>query len=87
MFIIFDSILWIQYKNHYSEWIKDWKPHGFFFIPKEAKTFFGMPKFRSWIAMQRRCSTLCWKTPKWALKEPNVLKLIFAIEFWLSLVF
>ena len=77
LFLIFDAILRIQYKNHYEEWLREGKPHGFFFTPKEARTFFGMPGFGSWLATQRRYFTLSWRTPNWALKEPKVLKLIF----------
>lgn len=76
-FLIFDEILRIQYRNHYLEWVKDRKPHGFFFKPKEIKTFFGMPGFRSWLAFQRRYFSLVLKTPKWINKEPKARKLIF----------
>ena len=77
IFLLFDEILRIQYKQHYSEWLRDGKPYGFFFVPKETKTFFGAPGLRSWLAMQRRCLTLNWRTPSWARQEPKVLKLIF----------
>lgn len=70
-FLIFDSILRIQYKNHYSEWEEDGKPFGFFFRPKEIN-YFG-----SCIAMQSRCLALTFVTPAWSLNEPKVLKLIF----------
>ena len=76
LFILFDEILKFQHKNYYSDWLADGKPHGFFFKPEETKTFFGMPGFGSWFAMQRRCFALTWKTPNWADKEPRIIKLI-----------
>jgi hypothetical protein len=75
-FLIFDEIIRTQYKNHYSEWEKDGKPHGFFFKPKEVKSAFGV-KLGSWLAMQRRCFLMNWKTPQWAFSEPKILRLIF----------
>src|SRR3982750_1327375 len=56
LFLLFDEILKFQHKNYYADWEADGKPYGFFFRPE------GMFSFRSWLAMQRLCFSLTWKT-------------------------
>src|SRR5882724_4581867 len=48
-FALFDVLVRFEYANYRSEWERDGSPHGFFWVPEEAKArFFRMfPSFRS----------------------------------------
>ena len=71
-FLIFDLVIKTQYRECRDEWVKDGMPHGFFFNPKETSTIFGMPRIRSWIAMQVRLFALLFATPGWIEPHSNL---------------
>jgi len=39
-FIIYDLLIRLQYNEYKNSWLKDGKPIGMFFFPKEVQFFF-----------------------------------------------
>lgn len=67
---LFDILIRIEYKSHYSYWEKDGKPIGFIFAPREASIFGG--------SIRRHRLSLIWYfvTPVWVNNDSNAQKIL-----------
>src|SRR6267142_272949 len=75
-FIVLDRLVRLEYSNWRIEWQKDGRPHGYFFIPPETKSFGGLlVSLRSSRAL--RTLTLEWtfKTPEWMAQQEGARRL------------
>ena len=82
LFVIFDLILYLEYEEHYDEWVKDNKPAGFFWTP-EGATFWQGSMSRSTLA-----SSWLTVTPAWMLDVPKARRMLFYYRLlsWISVI-
>jgi hypothetical protein len=80
IFAMFDVLVRFEYANYRSDWERDGSPHGFFWVPEEAKgrLFPMFPSFRS-----RRAHTACarrwlFRTPPWIGADSSARKALVA---------
>ena len=74
-FIIIDILIRKEYRENYDLWIRDGKPFGVFWVPKESRGFF-LPKFRSQMARGRILFSWLFSTPLWMKYDKKALLLI-----------
>jgi hypothetical protein len=80
MFAMFDVLVRFEYANYRSDWERDGSPHGFFWVPEEAKArFFRMfPSFRSSNARTSCLQRWLFRTPVWVHAHSAASKAIVA---------
>jgi len=77
-FLVFDQLVRLEYENYRMNWEADGMPHGFFWVPEEAKAAGGwVVRFGSSAALQ--CCTIAWlfSTPEWMRRDEKALRLVF----------
>ena len=62
-FLTFDRLVKTEYEKHKKQWVKDGKPHGFFWWPSES------PLFSGHIAQLRLTIYWLFKTPQWIKRD------------------
>ena len=76
-FIIFDKLVLLEYVEHRSTWHEDGKPHGFFWVPPEARFAGGLlARFGSSAALQRKSFAWLFSTPEWMRRDKRALRLV-----------
>ncbi len=77
-FIVFDKLVWLEYFSYRSNWEKDGKPHGFFWVPPESRCAGGwLVRFGSSAAQRRKSIGWVFVTPEWMRGDPQALRLVF----------
>jgi hypothetical protein len=83
-FIVFDQLVRLEYSSYRKNWEADGQPHGFFWVPAEAKSAGGwLVGFGSSFAMQRCTFGWLFSTPEWMRRDEKALRLVF----WLRILF
>ena len=70
IFVSFDLLIRLQYKNYEKSWIVDGKPMGMFFYPKSSSFFYGSSRRNS---LMRRWF---FQTPSWMFDDIKAKKLL-----------
>lgn len=66
--VMFDLVVRIEYAGYRFRWLADGSPHGFFWMPDEAKgTLHLFPALRSTLAFSLCSGRWLLSTPDWAL--------------------
>jgi hypothetical protein len=82
-FVVFDKLVRLEYFSHRSNWLKDGKPHGFFWVPPESLMAGGwLVRFGSSVASQRKLIVWLFSTPDWMRRDERALRLVF----WLRIL-
>jgi hypothetical protein len=77
-FMVFDKLVRLEYLFYRKNWLADGKPHGFFWVPNEAKSAGGsMASFGSSFAFQRCAFKWLFWTPEWMRRDDRALRLVF----------
>ena len=80
-FILFDKLVRLEYFSYRKEWDRDGKPHGFFWVPPEARFAGGwLVRFRSSAAQRRKSFTWLFSTPEWMQSNERALRLVFWLQ-------
>ena len=88
-FIVLDRLIRLEYRNWRKEWQKDGRPHGYFFVPAESKSFGGLlVSLRSSRALRTVWIEWLFKTPEWMVKQDGARRLIWlhrclVVTLWL----
>ena len=78
-YIVLDRLIHLEYSNWRKEWLKDGRPHGFFFVPPESKTFSGVfVSLRSSRALRTVFYEWLFTTPDWMLRQSTARWLLLA---------
>lgn len=73
-FFIFDDILRKEYLEHPSEWEKDGKPIGFFWVPKGGTVILGS------YARSSLATKWAFSVPTWAKSRPDLVPLFAKLK-------
>jgi hypothetical protein len=77
-FVVFDRLVRLEYSSYRQHWEADGKPHGFFWVPAEAKLAGGwLVSLASWRARNRLSFGWLFSTPGWMRRDEKALRLIF----------
>ena len=75
--IIFDKLVLLEYFEYKSNWEQDGKPHGFFWVPPEARFAGGLlVRLGSSAALQRKSFAWLFSTPEWMRRDQRALRLV-----------
>ena len=76
-FIVFDKLVLLEYFEYKSNWERDGKPHGFFWVPPECRVAGGLlVRFGSSAALQRKSFAWLFSTPEWMRRDKRALTLV-----------
>lgn len=76
--ILYDRLLWLEYFSYRSNWEQDGKPHGFFWVPPEARFAGGwLVRFGSSAAHWRKSFAWIFSTPEWMQRDKKARRLVF----------
>ena len=77
-FVVFDQLVRLEYSAYRHSWEADGKPHGFFWVPVEAKNVDGWLMNLGSGYARRRCSfRWLFSTPEWMRRDEKALRLVF----------
>ncbi len=75
-FWMFDQLVRLEYTDYRTQWEEDGGPHGFFWVPREAKGGASSIKVNSSFARQRCNFVWLFKTPLWMAQDERALSLL-----------
>ena len=82
-FVIFDKLVRLEYFSYRKHWEEDGMPHGFFWVPPEARMAGGwLVRFGSSSAKGRKSFAWLLSTPEWMQSDERALRLVF----WLRIL-
>lgn len=76
-FIVIDRLLRWEYIDANREWIADGRPHGYFWVPTEAKAGGLLVSLRSSRALRSITVNWLFKTPEWIAKNERARLLLW----------
>jgi hypothetical protein len=87
-YVVLDRLIRLEYGNWRKEWINDGRPHGFFFVPPESKTFSGVfVSLRSTRALRTIFYEWLFVTPDWMRRQPTARRLLWAHRSLIAILF
>jgi hypothetical protein len=86
-FIIYDSILKLEYKSYHVYWKNDGQPIGFFWIARENRKLFVSPfsQLRNQFARDQLSRKWLYSTPEWMTNDPQALQLTTKYRWLISI--
>ena len=77
-FVVFDQLVRLEYSSYRKHWEADGRPHGFFWVPAEAKIARGLlVNLGSWRARNRCSFGWLLSTPEWMRWDEKAMRLVF----------
>jgi hypothetical protein len=86
-FFLFDRLIMKEYFDHHTQWERDGKPCGIFWVPREstfANGSLSLVRLGSAVASHRKSYVWLFETPAWMQRDNTALRLLF---WWRALLF
>lgn len=80
-FVTFDQLVKLEYRSYRKNWEADGQPHGFFWVPAEAKRLGGLAvSLRSSISSNLCSYTWLFSTPSWVKGDEEATHLLYRLR-------
>ena len=80
-FLTFDRLIILEYRRYRKHWDADGQPHGFFWVPPEARRLGGWGvSLRSSLASKRCSYAWLFSTPSWVQEDDKAKQLLSQVR-------